>query len=301
MSSSSGSQTRNGKAFEYALAKAFEKITRATFTENEACLRAKACFESQNENRQSLFERAGAEMAMFLQAHDPNILTSKHIFLQEDAAGIFGDVRDIIIDVQTGEIGISAKVNHAAVKHSRLSANLDFGQKWTAYPCSKLYFDSIESAFSYLTKLKSEGKTFNQIERKDDIIYLPILAAFQDELDRLFKEHGSVFVENLFKYLLGRYDFYKVELQIKQKEVSVQCVNLYGALGYGKRWRIPDRIESISRVSGSKNTLLVQFNNGWQISFRLHSASGKVESSLKFDINLIASPTYVEKHSIPLK
>jgi hypothetical protein len=86
---------------------------------------------------------------------------------------------------------------------------------------------------------------------------------------------------------------------IKEKEVSVQCVNLYGTLGYGKKWRIPDRIESIFRVSGSTNTLVVQFNNGWRISFRLHSASGKVESSLKFDINLIASPTYVEKHSIP--
>jgi hypothetical protein len=149
--------------------------------------------------------------------------------------------------------------------------------------------------------LKNECKTFKQIERKDDIIYLPILTAFQDELDRLFKDHGSIFVENLFKYLLGKYDFYKVELQMREKEVSVQCVNLYGTLGYGKRWKIPDRIENVSRVSGSTNTLVVQFTDGWRISFRLHSASGKVESSLKFDINLIASPTYVEKHSIPLK
>jgi hypothetical protein len=301
MSGSSGSQTQHGKAFEYALAKAFEEITGAILVENAACIRARACFESQNPKMQSLLERAGAEMAMFLQAHDANTLTSAYISLQEDAAGISGDVRDIIISVQNGEIGISAKVNHAAVKHSRLSARLDFGQKWTGYPCSKLYFDSIESAFSYLTKLKSEGKTFNQIERKDDSIYLPILAAFQDELDRLFKEHGSVFVENFFKYLLGRYDFYKVELRTREKEVSVQCVNLYGTLGYGKKWKIPDRIENIFRISGSTNTLVVQFNDGWRISFRLHSASGKVESSLKFDINLIASPTYVEKHSIPLK
>jgi hypothetical protein len=68
-----------------------------------------------------------------------------------------------------------------------------------------------------------------------------------------------------------------------------------------KKWQIPDGIENIFRISGSTNTLVVQFNNGWQFSFRLHSARRKVESSLKFDINLIASPTYVEKHSIPLK
>jgi len=296
----SGSQTRNGKAFEYALAKAFEKFTGVVLLKNEAYTQAKSCFESQNAKRQSLLERAGSEMSLFLQAHDSRILTSKHISLQGDAAGIAGDVRDIIISIQNGEIGISAKVNHAAVKHSRLSAKLDFGKKWTGYPCNKQYFDSIRPAFSALAELKSEGKYFEHIERKDETIYLPILTAFQDELDRLYKEHGCVFVENFFKYLLGRYDFYKVELEIKVKEVSVQCVNLYGTLGYGKRWKVPDRIEKIFRVSGSANTLIVQFNDGWRISFRLHSASKKVESSLKFDINLTASPVYVEKHSIPL-
>jgi hypothetical protein len=296
----SGSQTRNGKAFEYALAKAFEKTTGAILLENEPYIQAKSCFEFQNAKKQSLLERAGDEMSLFLQAHDLRISTSKHISLQEDVAGIDGDVRDIIISIQNGEIGISAKVNHAAVKHSRLSAKLDFGRKWAGYPCSKQYFDSIRPAFSYLSKLKSEDKYFKQIERKDDIIYLPILTAFQDELERLDKEYGYVFVENFFKYLLGKYDFYKVELEIREKEVSVQCVNLYGTLGYGKRWKIPDKIEKIFRVPGSASTLIVQFNDGWRISFRLHSASGKVESSLKFDINLTASPIYVEKHSILL-
>lgn len=296
----SGSQTRNGKAFEYALAKAFERVTNALLLKNDAYIQAKSCYESQNVQRQSLLERAGNEMALFLQAHDLGISTSKHISLQGDIAGKAGDVRDIIISIQNGEIGISAKVNHAAVKHSRLSAKLDFGKRWTDYPCNKQYFDSIKPVFSFLTKLKSEGKNFNQIERKDEIIYLPILTAFQDELDRLSKEHGCVFVENLFKYLIGRHDFYKVELKIREKRVSVQCVNLYNTLGYGKKWKIPDRIENISRVSGSTNTLIVQFNDGWRISFRLHNAREKIESSIKFDINLIASPTYIEQHSIPL-
>jgi hypothetical protein len=137
MSASSGSQTKNGKSFEYAIAKSFEEITGAVLIENEAYTRAKACFEAQTAKRQTLLERAGAEMSMFLQAHDSNTLTSAHISLQEDSIGISGDVRDVIISVQSGEIGISAKVNHAAVKHSRLSAKLDFGQKWTGCPCSK--------------------------------------------------------------------------------------------------------------------------------------------------------------------
>ena len=31
-------------------------------------------------------------------------------------------------------------------------------------------------------------------------------------------------------------------------------------------------------------------DNGWQISFRIHSASSKVEPSLKFDIQLVGQP-----------
>jgi len=300
MSGMSGSQTRNGKAFEYILANSFRKITGAVLVENNACLRARTCFESQTAKRQTLMERAGDEMSLFLQAHDLRISTSKRISLQEDAEGIAGDVRDIIIFSQNDEIGISAKVNHSAIKHSRLSTRLDFGKKWTNCPCSRQYFDSIKPAFSHLSKLKNEGKSFDQIERKDDTIYLPILTAFQDELDRLYKEHGYIFVGNFFKYLFGKFDFYKVELRMREKEVSVQCVNLYGTLGYGKKWKIPDKIENVSRASGSSNTLIVQFNDGWRISLGLHSAKRKIESSLKFDINLIANPTYVEKHSISL-
>ncbi len=38
-----------------------------------------------------------------------------------------------------------------------------------------------------------------------------------------------------------------------------------------------------------KTTLLVTMNEGWQISFRIHSASSRIEPSLKFDINLVSA------------
>ena len=34
----------------------------------------------------------------------------------------------------------------------------------------------------------------------------------------------------------------------------------------------------------------VSLNEGWQISFRIHNASSRVEPSLKFDINLVSAP-----------
>ena len=36
--------------------------------------------------------------------------------------------------------------------------------------------------------------------------------------------------------------------------------------------------------------LLVTLDEGWQISFRIHNASSRIEPSLKFDINLVSAP-----------
>lgn len=55
--------------------------------------------------------------------------------IQSDDKGKEGDVRDVLI-IRRGikwEIGLS-------VKHSRLSKNLDFGNKWYGIDCSKQYW-----------------------------------------------------------------------------------------------------------------------------------------------------------------
>ncbi|MDR0662996.1 MAG: HaeIII family restriction endonuclease [Spirochaetaceae bacterium] len=305
MSGLSGSQMQNGKAFEYAIAESFGEVfslrNGAMLVKNKAHDIAKSCFDLQNKEKKLLFKRAGNEIAMFLPAYDVNVEKCTNIRLQDDTAGISGDVRDVIINTGSCEIGISAKVNHAAIKHPRLSAKLDFGKVWTGFPCRNQYFDTVSPIFAHLDKLKHERKRWEQITMKDSQIYLPILTAFQDEMNWLYYEHKVIFVENLFKYLLGKYDFYKIELYVKEKEVSIQSVNLYGTLSYGKKWKIPDRIENIIRPNGSANTLIVKFSGGWEISFRLHNASGIAEPSLKFDINFIGISPDAGKHLISLK
>ena len=43
----------------------------------------------------------------------------------------------------------------------------------------------------------------------------------------------------------------------------------------------------------SKNTLELYLDRGWQFTFRIHNASSKVESSLKFDVQIIGVPTSI--------
>jgi len=49
-------------------------------------------------------------------------------------------------------------------------------------------------------------------------------------------------------------------------------------------------ISHILEKEKSLNSKTVTFNRGYSINFRIHSASSKVESSLKFDVNAIGLP-----------
>lgn len=305
-------QTVNGKAFEYALLLEFyerlNNITSVSITENEPYNNAKRCFDSFVEDEQDTFRITASAAINFLIDIEPRLsngISKDDILVLEivsDQAGQAGDVRDVLIirSLQKWEIGISAKNNHRAVKHSRLSLNIDFGEKWLGVPCSQNYFDEIKPIFEMLANLKASDKStkWTSIENMHKVVYIPILNAFRKELLRLDKENSSIVAENLVKYLIGNEDFYKV---IKgNKKVEIQAYNLSGTLNLPfkgikpkariPKLKLPSRLIEIVYQDNSTTTLLVSLNEGWQISFRIHNASSRVEPSLKFDINLVSAP-----------
>jgi len=305
-------QTVNGKAFEYALLLEFyerlNKITSVTISENEPYQNAKGCFDSFVEDEQDTFRITASAAINFLIDIEPRLsngISKEDILVLEivsDQAGQTGDVRDVLIirSLQKWEIGISAKNNHRAVKHSRLSLNIDFGEKWLGVPCSQNYFDEIKPIFDMLANLKASDKStkWTSIENMHQVVYIPILDAFRKELLRLDKENSSIVAENLVQYLIGNEDFYKV---IKgNKKVEIQAYNLSGTLNLPfesikpkariPKLKLPSRLIEIVYQDNSTTTLLVSLNEGWQISFRIHNASSRVEPSLKFDINLVSAP-----------
>lgn len=306
------SQTLNGKAFEYALLFEFyerlKTITSVSITENEPFQNAKGCFDSFIEEEQDTFRISASAAINFLIDIEPRLsngISKEDILVLEivsDQAGQTGDVRDVLIirSLQKWEIGISAKNNHRAVKHSRLSLNIDFGEKWLGVPCSQNYFDEIKPIFDMLGNLKASDKStkWTSIENMHQVVYIPILNAFRKELLRLDKENPNIVAENLVQYLIGNEDFYKV---IKgNKKVEIQAYNLSGTLNLPfenvkpkariPKLKLPSRLIEIVYQDNSTTTLLVSLNEGWQISFRIHNASSRVEPSLKFDINLVSAP-----------
>ncbi|MBL7790192.1 MAG: HaeIII family restriction endonuclease [Chitinophagales bacterium] len=307
------SQTINGKAFEYALLKEFlerlKAFTTVLVVENDPYKTALKCFLSFSEKDRSHYSLIASFAVNFLLDIEPRLsngISDKDILQLEivsDKVGQTGDVRDVLAirSLQKWEIGISAKNNHRAVKHSRLSNDIDFGKKWLGFPCSVEYFNEVKPVFDNLAKLRIASKATQKWDTLGDYhtsVYVPILNAFKKELLRLDAENTGVVAEKLIEYLIGNQDFYKV---IKgSNKVEIQAYNLHGTLNLPfenikpkakvPKLKLPSRLIEVVYQENSKTTLLVTLNEGWQISFRIHNASSRIEPSLKFDINLVSAP-----------
>ena len=306
-------QTKTGKAFEYALLNSFlERLdvkTTVSVVENEPYKTAKKCFESFNATEKGLYDLNASFAVNFLIDLEPRLSNgiNKTDILQleivSDKQGQVGDVRDVLAirSLQKWEIGISAKNNHRAVKHSRLSNDINFGEKWLGISCSQDYFDEIKPIFDELAELRTASKATQKWSTLGDYhtsVYIPILNAFKKELLRLDEENFGIVAKNLVEYLIGNQDFYKV---IKGKnKVEIQAYNLHGTLSLPfkdvkpklkiQKLKLPNRLIEVVYNENSQTTLLVTLTEGWQISFRIHNASSRIEPSLKFDINLVSAP-----------
>ncbi len=306
-------QTTNGKAFEYALLNEFserlKQVTQVTVIKNDIFNNALNCFETFSQKEKDAYSLNASFAVNFLLDIEPRL--SHHINQDDileleivaDKVGQSGDVRDVLAirSSQQWEIGISAKNNHRAVKHSRLSNDINFGEKWIGISASTNYFATIQPIFDNLSELRTSSKETMKWQSLGDYhssVYVPILNAFKDELIKLDRENPGVVASRLVEYLIGNQDFYKV---IKgRNKVEIQAYNLHGTLNlpFGSikpkakvsKLKLPTRLIEVVFQENSKTTLLVTLNEGWQISFRIHNASSRVEPSLKFDINLVSSP-----------
>ena len=218
-------QMENGKAFEYSILKEFkEKLDNLTNVEvviNDALHTAKQCFETFAKEEQGRYLLTASFAVNFLMDIEPRLSNDVgvndvlQLEILTDYHGQLGDVRDILVIrlLQKWEIGVSAKNNHKAVKHSRLSNDIDFGEKWLGIKCSQTYFDEISLIFTPLKKIKKESSSkqkWSTLPNKEDDIYYPILNAFKKELYRIYKASPVQVASGLIEYLVGTKDFYKV-------------------------------------------------------------------------------------------
>lgn len=310
MSSKSNDQ---GRAFEYACVIELQDYIedhRHVEIDEKSIVAVKRAWNIQSKELQNKFICAARAFIETLFKAEPRLLESEGeddieiISINKDSDAERGDVRDIVITRKAihWDIGLSMKHNHFAAKHSRLSANIDFGAKWYGLPCDDNYWNTIKPIFIRLQALKKEKIAWHDLNDKEDTVYLPIVNAFIAELNRAYKADSTI-PAKLISYLLGFRDFYKVVAIDKNKITEFQSFNLRGELNKnGKKNKatliipkadLPTEIISLRLKPNSKNTAELYLNNGWSFSFRIHNASTVVEPSLKFDIQFLSVPTNI--------
>lgn len=308
-----GTQVTNGKAFEYALAAAYstylqEQGVYLELVNDDAYKTAKKFYSSLAFVERKRFDYCAALTIESIVKLEPglkyvgNANQKLSIYISSDDSGEQGDVRDVVFERNNPhwEIGFSAKNNNDAVKHSRLSNILDFGKSWFEVPCSATYWREIKPIFEYAKYQKDNGLTWEDLgEDKQEYVYKPLLNAFRKELLRIDQNNVDI-PQKLIKYLIGQYAFYKIIKDDSNNVVVIKAFNINGELnkqynGIKTKFKVPKinlptRIVEFEMKPDSDNTLHMILDGGWEISFRIHNASTKVETSLKFDIKLLGNP-----------
>jgi len=301
-----------GRAYEYAwiktLYKALHELRKTRILNNSSYIANEKAWNSiDSDLRETYIISANAAVDTVLEL-EPKMTEPGDdeltLEFQKDDAGKRGDVRDILIkrDNAQWEIGLSIKHNHDAAKHSRLSHKLDFGMEWYGQSCDSTYWDAIKPVFDRLSVEKENGTKWSEIPDKDDSVYYPLLDAFMHEVQRAY-ENDSNLPQKMIEYLIGIEDYYKIVSHDSQRLTLIHTFNIHDTLNKPSTIKVsaitvpvvslPTELIAIKHKTGSKNTVEAYFNNGWQLSFRIHNASTKVEPSLKFDIQFIGMPVSI--------
>ncbi|RVY11885.1 HaeIII family restriction endonuclease [Helicobacter pylori] len=309
----SDKSNNQGRAYEYAWCLALEQklsVLKKVIVDKQngfnACYRA---YESLEKSLQERYLESAKQGVLLLLDCEPllsEIIGSSQneitLSLQKDKLGEIGDIRDILIYFDRFCIGLSIKHNHDAVKHSRLSKDLDFGEKWLGVRVSQNYKDTIKPLFERLENAKKEGMLWRDFPNKEQEIYAPLLQAFKKEILRIDENKKNKVPQKMVEYLLGKYDFYKAILLEREQKTKLEAYHFNNTLNRSVKnkpkkiiplSKLPTRMIYFDFKPKSFNTLELVLNEGWSFSLRIHNASSKVEPSLKFDIKLLSKPESV--------
>jgi len=171
-------QTEAGKAFEYAILKAAYDILSVSkeviIIQNSSYSVALGCFTLFEPKAQAEYYSAAEAAIKHIIKLEPRLVHSVSnddiltLQIVSNSDGIRGDVRDVLFirSTQNWQIGISAKNNHMAVKHSRLSNTIDFGHNWLNLKCSEHYFKVISPIFEELAHLRDRKELWRNLNNK---------------------------------------------------------------------------------------------------------------------------------------
>ncbi len=282
---------RYGRAFEFCVTKSIlsqlEELYPGKVKTTE---RAKGMqrqgreqFENLNVELREQFTGSGRKIAGWLSENKlKEIGETSRVELDRipDIAGTMGDVTDIRAQFFTKDgvryVNVSLKHRHEALKHPRLTRV----PEWIGLAESgqgRKYIDAYERIWSTFfqrgKKLSPNAKRFRELRAIDHTfvernLYVPLYTLVRNFLQENVKTSSEV--RQMFDFLVGKFDFVK----FVDHDGGIEIRDFSNILR-------PSRVEIEYEGTGY---LHVNFDNGWRLSARLHTATEWLKKSIKFDV-----------------
>lgn len=268
----------NGRALEYAIVNALIKHSHC---ECFGCTSAdqkrdKIKFEGLSISQQSFYESCAMEIIHWLEERFAQYGGITSIERFSDSVATAGDVTDIRVVFGAFPVNLSIKHNHDALKHQRPPTTAQRCGYAPGSPEDVEFRTKLDSIFleflKNAKKLDPKALYFRELkEKKKDFIdtrlYYPICKHVTETIKKLCVKPQNVKV--LFRFLVGNTDFYKIVVR-------------HGVITIFRFAEIPEP-KSITVTQPSNSYVYLEFSNKWIISMRLHTASSRLGTSVKFD------------------
>jgi len=263
---------RNGRALEYILCIEISKLNNFNLTTQASTLndRDKEKYLSLPTNLQNDYKQASVTITNWINtlfSNTNNAIVDRLIDTPDNPS-------DFVISDSNKKLSISLKHNHEALKHPRpysFAQACGFDKDST----QDVFHRNLMTALTDKFRNTNNKSLFNQCNASEiDKLYNDVCVSCKTTIDK-WQATNTNLASNLFKFLVSN-GFYKVIVETKNGvKVKVQDYQ-----------NIP--MPSSVSTKTNENRLILEFNNGWILNLRIHTASSRISTapsqlSLKFD------------------
>ena len=178
----------------------------------------------------------------------------------------------------------------------------NFGNEWFGIPCSRKYWDAVKPVFDRLKSEKAAGEKWSERTDKENAGYVPMLQAFMDEMDRMYKIDSSM-PKKMVECLIRTSDDSEIVCRDGKSSMVVHALDAYRTLNRPGEIKepsisipektLPTELIAFKFKTNSRNTVEMYLNNGWQLEFRIQDTDAGSEQDFKLDARLIGIPSSI--------
>jgi hypothetical protein len=194
----------------------------------------------------------------------------------DNEAKKYNDKTDLRIEItkpkSTEQLNFSIKNKHDALCHPRLpslASQCKIADSRIDEEYRESYIRIWESFHSKIKNLGEGIKTYKDLDRidpnfKEKHFFRPMQQNVVDFLNKHANDPGHC--ASFFRYLVGRREYYVLKNSRRGIEVKHFC-----------RIKNPRSFAITYPYQSKQKTFLIEFDNGWKIALRIHTASSRIE------------------------